>query len=134
MKALLSVLGQYAEEKGFIDGKVGDCRGSYKPHWPRGIYLGLNIDSPHCGGIWKIDIWALEPHEFDKNQQLLTQIKEKLTDTKRALILEMKQALMEGHKRVPPMASHWLYQAILFHGLSEKETIFKFLKEKAIIQ
>ena len=84
------------------------------------------------GGIWKFDIWSLQEDDFRKNRLLLGQLQRAMSEDTRKLILEIKHELMQQSGRVPKMGSHWIYQAVLLHGLVEKKAIIDFLKEKGI--
>ena len=100
--------------------------GNYKPKMPRGIYLGIKIDCPDLGGIWKLDIWSLEQADFDKNRSLIETLQSKLDLRNRDLILELKHEMMAGSGRVPKMGSHFLYQAVLLEGISDKGAIYNY--------
>lgn len=99
--------------------------GNYKPRMPRGIYAGILLNCPELGGEWKIDIWVLEQKDFEANRLLVDLLKTKLTSDNRELILEMKHELMGQDVRVPKMASHLVYQAILLEGIDDKEALRK---------
>ncbi len=130
--ALMQALDIFVQQEGFNDARVLNCTGEYKPHWPRGYCLSSKCSFPDFGGLWKFDLWILEKPVVDRGQLLLEQLKSTMTDQTRKLILEIKHELMKESGRVPQMGSHWLYQAILVQGFSEKRAIYDFLREKGI--
>ena len=110
-----------------LESQIIIFQGDYKPKMPRGIYLGIKINAPQCGGVWKLDLWSLAKPDFEKNRMLIEKLKSQLTPESRDLILKIKQELMEGNNRVPQMGSHILYQAILLEGIKEKKAIYDYL-------
>lgn len=131
-EALVKIIGHFAHESDFIEGRIMHFTGNYKPQWPRGYCLCLKFDVPHLGGLWKLDLWTLSKEEVDRNRAFMAQLKNALTDNARERILEVKFELMKATGRVPKNGSFWLYQAILLHGLSEKKAIFDFLRSKEV--
>lgn len=122
------LLNQISKDSGFIESQMIHFKGNYKPKMPRGVYLGIKLDCPKNGGIWKLDFWSLEQLDFEKNRSLIEALKTKLDSKTRDLILELKHEMMSGSDRVPQMGSHFLYQAILLEGIKEKEAIYKYLE------
>jgi len=120
---------QIAKDESFIEARLINFQGNYKPKMPRGVYLGLKLNCPNLGGMWKLDIWCLSKPDFDKNRALIETLKSKLNTNNRDLILEFKHELMSQTGRVPTMKSHFLYQAILLEDKADKESIYNFLKE-----
>ncbi len=104
--------------------------GDRKPWWPRGIYLGAQLVRPEFGGEWKVDLWALSPESQTQADELLQDIKARLTPELRPLILSLKHELMQGHSRVPQQRSLALYRAVLWEGLRERDQIFEFLEKR----
>ena len=123
---------EMAKDPDFIEGKIINFTGNHKPKMPRGVYLGIDFHSAEHGGFWKLDIWSLFPKDLEANQILLEQLKQKLTPFSRQLILEMKHFLMKSSGRVPQMGSHFLYQAILLEGLSDKQAILDYLLKHGV--
>lgn len=56
MDALGCVFTQIGKDPDFIEAQIIHFRGNYKPKMPRGIYLGIKMDCPDLGGLWKLDI------------------------------------------------------------------------------
>lgn len=123
MAALGGILQSLASAKGFREARLIRFLGAYQAHMPRGIFLGLRFDAPEWGGAWKVDLWVLEPDDFERNQNLLRDLRERLDPENRDLILELKHALMTGQDRVPAMASHQLYRFVLLDGLRKWEEL-----------
>ena len=107
-------------------------RGNFKPKTPRGVYLGIKMDCPDLGGLWKLDIWSLAKPDFEKNRSLIETLSSKLDPQNRDLILDLKHEMMAGSERVPQMSSHFLYQAILLEEIREKEALYKYLANQGV--
>lgn len=130
--ALLQLLGAFVHETYFVKAQVINFSEDYKPHWPRGYCLCLNLNLPELGGIWKFDIWTLEQKDSEKNQTLIHRLENSLTEETRVLILQIKHELMKASGKMPKMGSYWLYQAVLIKGLRDKSVILNFLLEKGV--
>lgn len=132
LQALSQFYLEIAQDSDFIEAQLINFTGNYKPKMPRGVYLGLKIDSPEFNGMWKLDLWALAPFDFNLNRSLIEQLKSKLDQTQRSLILNLKHELMKPTGRVPQMGSHWLYQAVLLNGLKDQDSIFDYLRKQGV--
>ncbi len=126
IEALSSIFSLLSKDPGFIEAKMIHFHGNFKPKMPRGVYLGIKIDCPDLGGLWKLDIWSLAKSDFEKNRLLMETLASKLDLENRDLILEFKHEMMAGKQRVPQMGSHFLYQAVLLEGIREKEALYKY--------
>jgi hypothetical protein len=71
MGALGSLLKLLSKDHDFIEAQLINFQGNYKPKMPRGIYLGIKMDCPNLGGLWKLDIWSLNQKDFEKNRSLI---------------------------------------------------------------
>ena len=132
IEALSKILALLSKDPDFIEAQLIHFKDKYKPKMPRGVYLGVKMDCPDQGGIWKFDIWSLAKHDFEKNRELIENLRSKLDERSRNLILELKHEMMNGSDRVPQMGSHFLYQAILLEGIKEKNTLYEFLAARGI--
>lgn len=130
--ALMKIMNLFVHQKNLLKASIINFVEGYKPHWPRGVCLSAKIDFPDLGGVWKFDIWALQEEDLRKNRLLLEQLRSAMGESARNLILELKYELMQHSGRVPKMGSHWLYQAVLIHGLTERGALLNFLKEKGV--
>ena len=132
IEALSSIFNRIAKDPCFIEGQMIHFQGDYKPKMPRGLYLGIKMNCPDLGGLWKLDIWSLAKPDFEKNRMLIETLKSKLDPQNRALILELKHEMMAGSERVPQMGSHFLYQAILLEGIRDKEALYKYCTTQGV--
>lgn len=132
IEELGNVFNLLVKDADFIEAQMIHFHGNFKPKMPRGVYLGIKIDCPNMGGLWKLDIWSLAKPDFEKNRLLIKTLKSKLDSQNRDLILELKHEMMAGSERIPQMGSHFLYEAILLEGIREKEAIYKYLANKGI--
>ena len=126
LDALNQILSSMLHLSGFIEGKIIHFKGDFQPKMPRGVYLGLKVDIPRLGGLWKLDIWSLRSADFKKNRDLIQSLVSKLDQSTRDLILQVKTEMMKNYGRVPKMGSHLLYQAVLLNGVREKEAIYNY--------
>jgi hypothetical protein len=132
LQALSSIFNSIANEPGFIEAQIIHFHGDYKPKMPRGVYLGIKIDCPDLGGLWKLDIWSLAKPDFESNRTLIETLQSKLDPLNRALILELKHEMMAGSERVPQMGSHFLYQAILLDGIRDKNALYAYFSTQGV--
>lgn len=132
IQSFSALFNQLAAYPGFIEGQMIHFKGHYKPKMPRGLYLGINVDFPDEGGIWKLDLWALSPKDFAKNRALIETLSSKLDPEVRDLILEFKHEMMSGSTRVPQMGSHFLYQAILLEGIKDRESLYQYFATQGV--
>ncbi len=132
IEALSTILKALSPKKEFVEGRLINFTGDYKPHMPRGTYLGMIFNFPELGGNWKLDLWSLQMEDFEHNRRLIEKLRGCLDKQTRELILEAKHQLKGSAGRMPKMASHWLYQAVLLEKLTEKRAIYKFLQSKGV--
>ncbi|MBS0652366.1 MAG: hypothetical protein JSR39_02440 [Verrucomicrobia bacterium] len=131
-EAFCSLFDRIAKDPGFIEAQMIHFQGNYKPKMPRGLYLGIKMDCPDLGGIWKLDLWSLAKPDFEKNRTLIETLKGKLDPQVRDLILELKHEMMSGSERVPQMGSHFLYQAILLEGIRDKQALYQYFASQGV--
>ncbi len=132
VKALGRIFNFFAKDPDFIEAQMIHFRGNFKPKMPRGVYLGIKMDCPDLGGLWKLDIWSLAKPDFEKNRMLIETLASKLDPQNRDLILELKHEMMAGSERVPQLGSHFLYQAILLDEIREKEALYKYFASQGV--
>lgn len=132
LEALSNLLTYLTKDPDFIEAQIIHFHGNFKPKMPRGVYLGVKIDCPNLGGIWKLDIWSLATTDFEKNRTLIKTLKSKLDPKTRNLILELKHEMMSGNDRVPQMGSHFLYQAILLNGIKDRKALYAYFANQGV--
>lgn len=98
---------------------------------PEGLYCGINYKYKHED--WKIDIWYLPEQELEKNIQFTRRVNALLDEEKKINILDWKFTLLGNNKRIPHLASYFLYQAILFEKLHTEQEIMGFLKKNGVV-
>lgn len=118
------------EDPDFIEAQLIHFKEDYKPKMPRGVYLGLKINCPSYGGIWKLDVWVLSKEDFEKNQELMNQWRSKLDASARKLILQFKHNMMDETGRMPQMGSYLLYQAVLMEGVRDPDSLRAYFDDK----
>ncbi len=98
---------------------------------PPGFYWGVKLDTKQ-GAEWKIDIWATEAPAMQRNRAGMERIANALTEDTRRSILEIKHALMLPEGRTPIMSGVHIYEAVLFNGLRDLESIRGYLREQGV--
>jgi hypothetical protein len=131
-KAFSALIESLIPDMGWQKANFRNFQGDYKPHWPRGLYLGLELRSPLSDRVWKIDIWVQSAAVMEAGQRFLGQIEAQMTPERRSIILEAKHRLMQGLGRVPKMGSYHLYQAVCLHGVHQWPAIEAYLREQGV--
>ena len=96
---------------------------------PRGMYWGVYLRDERQGA-WKIDIWATNADGFEPTRSYGERIRERLSDTSRSLILQIKSAVWSHPKYRRDFASTDVYAAVLEHGVIDVEGFWKYLRER----
>lgn len=122
----------FSKDPDIIETQMIHFKGDHKPTKPRGVYLGVQLNSPSCGGLWKIDFWVLQKSDIEENRQMIESYQAKLSPEARRLIIEMKAEMMKETGRVPPRGSYMLCQAILVEGLRDKMKIMRYLADAGV--
>ena len=81
---------------------------------------------------WKIDIWAIDQAFIDEKQAELKSLKDRITPEIRALILNYKFSVLDQEFRTPRFSGHYIYQAVLDHGLTDFSAITEYLRAHKI--
>jgi hypothetical protein len=98
---------------------------------PNGLYWGVSVQQ-YATLRWKVDIWAVPAADIETNKAEVDRLKSKLTPQKRALILELKQALLTPEGRTPPFSGYHVYCAVLDHSLHTIDEIREYLNCQGI--
>jgi hypothetical protein len=98
---------------------------------PRGLYWGVYLGDERRGA-WKIDIWTTNAEGFEPTRSYGERIRERLSHTNRALILEIKSAIWSHPKYRRDFASGDIYSAVLDHGVVNLDGFWKFLRERNV--
>lgn len=112
--------------------KLRNFRPETSAGMPSGMYMGINYKILDTKEKWKVDLWSLQPEDFQKNVDFMKKVEEKMTEEKRQKILQWKFRMMGAHDRVPQLGSYYLYQAILFAGLSRDSEIHEYLSSHGV--
>jgi hypothetical protein len=103
-----------------------------RPELPQGDCLQLKLAAGEGELPWKYDIWFLGDEGIKANKKYMQSISDALTPQKRELILEMKQSIMLPSGRTPSLSGHYIYEAVLFEGMTEKKGILDYLSSKGV--
>jgi hypothetical protein len=100
--------------------------------WPEGLYWGIRLKYGDWPANWKIDIWAYSPEAYAENMATMQEILDAVDEEKRALICEIKQALLMPDGRTPILSGYRIYRAVLFEGLTELDDVKAYLREQGV--
>lgn len=112
--------------------KLMNFRPGSSPGMPSGMYMGLDYKILDTKEKWKVDLWSLQPEDFQKNVAFMKEVEEKMTEEKRQKILQWKFRMMGDHDRVPKLGSYYLYKAIIFAGLLRDSEIHDYLNSHGV--
>ena len=114
--------------------RIMDNRDQKNPHHPKGIYLEINYClDPDSGSwkdneeVWKIDCWFVTKDE-SRTLDYTESIKEKLTDEKRKIILEIKNQIWKSPKYKKQIYSVDIYYGVLDAGVTDMDSFREYLK------
>ena len=96
---------------------------------PRGLYWGVYLGNER-EGAWKIDIWTTGEEGFEAVRTHGERIRERLSDSNRTLILQIKSACWRHPQYRREFASGDIYTAVLEHGVVDIDGFWKFLKDR----
>ncbi|MCL5411528.1 MAG: hypothetical protein M1150_02210 [Patescibacteria group bacterium] len=104
-----------------------------KPDLPKGTYLGIKYydhlppeeQSSKSGRLWKIDIWFLSVQGSAKTRE----IRDKLTEEKRDIILEIKNVLAHNPQYRKTIKSSDIYIAVLDRDVKDMAGFEEYLRE-----
>lgn len=126
------MLSHFLEDSDTLSAKYINFTHHRKTHMPDGYYLGLKMFDHDINQNWKIDIWILAPHDFQKSRTFMEQIHSKLTDEKKEKITGLKFKLMGRSDRPPSQSSYHLYQAVSLEEIAHEDEIINFLRLKGV--
>lgn len=103
---------------------------------PKGLCIGAQISDSALKELnqsyWKIDFWILEEKDFEQNKEFMAQLKEKMTPAHKKLIMHYKEDWTQRWGRPPQLASYFLYQAVVFEGLKDEDSILVYLRQNHV--
>lgn len=122
--------------------QISQVKGVFRSNFLNTLrHPGDNLPAGYCWGVrleddngcsWKLDIWASDESDLNRNQMCMERVATALTEDTRRLIVETKQALMlpEGH--TPWNSGFHIYEAVLVKGLRDLDVIRSYLREQGI--
>lgn len=132
MKSLHSIIDfmDLAKDLAVLDGikRINFLRDIYKkyPALPKGLCMGIYIDD------WKIDVWDMNADEIAHHREQRDAFQRKLTKTLRELIFSFKESVLTEIGRTPKFSGVHIMQAILDHGLRDRQEIIEYLRKQGI--
>jgi len=124
-----------------LGGRIADLLGPHRMHYrdetivateglPRGLYWGVYLGDER-DGAWKIDIWITDRNGFESTRVYGERISERLSDTTRPLILQIKSECWRHPQYRREFASGDIYSAILDHGVVDIDGFWDFLRHRS---
>jgi hypothetical protein len=98
----------------------------------KGLYLKPRIEYGNWGRLWKIDIWALPVSVIKEKQDILEDIKKRMTPDHKRVILHYKYSILNEEKRTPMFSGFFIYQAVVNLGMKDFTEITKHLRDNGI--
>jgi len=99
------------------------------PGLPRGLYWGVYLGDER-DGAWKIDIWVTDPKGFEATRAYGERIRERLSDSTRPLILQIKSECWRHAEYRRKFASGDIYASVLDHGVVDIDGFWTFLRDR----
>jgi len=100
-------------------------RVSKTPNLPAGLYWGIYLGNERAGA-WKIDIWAVSAPECERFTDDCKEIKQQLTSSTRASILDIKSQCWTDPEYRRSYNSSDIYNAVLQNKVSDLEGFKKY--------
>jgi hypothetical protein len=89
------------------------------------LYWGVQIDE------WFLDIWAMSKNVYLKSEYYINEIKAKLNQENRNIILSLKYEYLKSKRYSKQFGSRELYEAVLNHDVKTSKEFDKYLSEKS---
>jgi len=97
---------------------------------PNGLYWGIYLGNERAGS-WKIDIWAVDTKELESLLEYRNKIKNRLTETTRKRILDIKSQCWQNPKYRKSFTSTDIYDAVLDDCISCYDEFQLYIKGRA---
>lgn len=123
-----------------LGGKIADLMNPHRMHFrdetivateglPRGLYWGVYLGNERQGA-WKIDLWVTDAIGFEATRDFGERIGERLSDSTRGLILQIKSEVWRHPQYRREFSSSDVYSAVLEHGVIDIDGFWEFLRNR----
>lgn len=124
-KQYLELINYLFEKENVYSLNLQDFRKSIHPDRPQGIYCSISyLVKPDL--FWKIDVWFLQEA---KSLDVVNEVKLKLNDTNREIILKIKNEMREKTKHGKEISGIDVYNAVLDSEVKDLEGFRQYLKQ-----
>jgi hypothetical protein len=106
---------------------------SKTPGLPEGLYWGIYLGNERKGA-WKIDVWAVNVHEYERLSGYSRSIQEKLNTEASRYIMEIKSNCWRDPEYRRSYNSSDIYSAVLEQKITTMEQFRKYLIQKKNLQ
>ncbi len=96
-------------------------------HLPDGLYLKTRVKYGDWGRPWKIDLWSLTEKVVLRKIDDMRHFQQKMTPELREQIICYKLSVFTPQKRTPMYSGYYIYKAFLDEGLSDFESVNRYL-------
>lgn len=101
------------------------------PSLPLGLYWGIYLGDERKGA-WKIDIWAIDSQDCEKQLQFTERIAADLTPLLRCKILSIKDACWQDPGYRKTYTSQDIYRAVIEEGIEDIDSFKQHMKDKGV--
>ena len=99
---------------------------------PEGLYLKTRVNYGEWGRPWKIDLWSLAHNVIQRKMEAMIHFQQKMTPLMRQQIVRYKLSVLTSQKRTPMYIGYYIYKAFIDEGLTDFESINRFLISNGI--
>ena len=101
------------------------------PNLPLGLYWGVYLGDERKGA-WKIDIWAVDSEECERQLQFNRRLAAALTPSFRRKILSIKQACWKDPGYRKAYTSQDIYRAVIEQGIEDVDDFKDLMKGRGV--
>ena len=101
------------------------------PNLPLGLYWGVYLGDERKGA-WKIDIWAVDSQECERQLQFTRRLAASLTPSFRRKILSIKQVCWKDPGYRKAYTSQDIYRAVIEQGVEDFDSFKEQMKSKGV--
>lgn len=99
---------------------------------PNGLYWKICIEDDAFTETWNVDLWSFEQSVLEENWSRMQKTADLIDESKRRMIIQLKHSLLTDQGQTPKFSGYHIYQAVLFNGLTRREEIMGYLRERGV--
>ncbi len=102
---------------------------SKTPNLPVGFYWGIYI-TLNFSDVWKIDVWAIDSNQINLYQKELNDLKSRIDEEKRPIILMIKHHFCKHPEYRRKFAARDIYHAVIAENVNSTKQFSEWLRSK----